>query len=66
MGLEAALLTQADLAHARAQVLSPPRLTDLQYDFRLGEILVMRPLDKGSRPFDEGVTRKGVAHTIPG
>ena len=35
-------------------------------DFRLGEILAIRPLVKGLRPFHKGVTRTGVTHTTPG
>ena len=34
-------------------------------DFRLGEILAIRPLDEGLRPFDKEVTRKRVTHTTP-
>ena len=35
-------------------------------DFRRGEILAMRPLVKGLRPFDKGVTRKKITCTTPG
>ena len=31
----------------------------------LGNILVMRPHQKGSRPLGKGVTRQGVTHTTP-
>ena len=35
-------------------------------DFRRGEILAMRPIVKGLRPFYKGVTRKGIVISTPG